>query len=260
MSDQKSNRTKVILEVLAVLAAIVGLATAIVSNLDKFTPAEPQEEHYPPVVSAGVKTPNLTGQPLDLAQGTLLDKKLSLGRIKWVTERTAKDGIVISQSPEYQTEVEPGSQIDLVVTQVVNHQDPAVENPEITGRIEFLNAKIHSLTFFEMPYGGTVRADRVYRDKFKRFETRYVGVQLNLTHSPPADTLHFSLNVVFKNPKGITMGFASKNTYLPTGWIWSSHDVQSWGWREPGHWREGKYTVEITCRNEVVAKGTFEIE
>jgi hypothetical protein len=66
--------------------------------------------------SESVAVPRLRGQTLDQAQDTLAAVDLRVGEVDRVPDPTVPDGSVISTDPVEGVDVEPGSQVDLVIS------------------------------------------------------------------------------------------------------------------------------------------------
>ncbi|WP_420125037.1 hypothetical protein [Longimicrobium sp.] len=133
--------------------------------------------------------------------------------------------------------------------------EPAV----VPGIIPGIHAFVQSVTFFESDGGPMPRPQRRYATAFRVDSTRYVNVQIDLSHPIAlADgTLPVACNFVnvelgasflLEWPAEVRRGNASSG--LSTGF----------GTADPGHWRPGTYRVACTVNGVAIPEAGFTMQ
>jgi hypothetical protein len=122
-----------------------------------------------------------------------------------------------------------------------------------------LNAKVTSLRFFEKARGEQVpEGKREYANRFKASKTRAIYWELSLEHPPLGQRKNLVIRSVCYGPDGTVFGEGDLNTYVEANWGKSKH-IYGWGFDEAGHWKDGKYRVELFIGDKKITSGSFEL-
>jgi hypothetical protein len=126
--------------------------------------------------------------------------------------------------------------------------------------IDFLNAKVTEVKFYEGGYDPPVKDQRVYRTSFSRTDTRYVNFELNLQHPLAGKRIDFVIESVWFNPRGNEMHRSNHSTYIQDNWISSYHN-KGYGWKEKSSntWTAGTYRVDLYVNGNKIASENFNI-
>jgi hypothetical protein len=120
-----------------------------------------------------------------------------------------------------------------------------VEPAIVPGVVTSVQGWIQLLTFFESDGGAVPRAERRYVTEFRNDSTRYINVQMDLSHTMLLEDRELAVACTFMHTElgaRATFEFASparrgnSSTGISTGW----------GAAEPGTWRPGTYQVLCT--------------
>ena len=118
---------------------------------------------------------------------------------------------------------------------------------------------VSDFLFFESGFDTPPYEDRVYATRLARDSTRYVNWELNIDYPEPGDRVYFDIDAVLYGPDDDVLAeLTFDDVYLDADWTGSYHSM-GYGWREPGHWDSGEYTVDLYVQDEWLAGGTFEI-
>jgi hypothetical protein len=122
-----------------------------------------------------------------------------------------------------------------------------------------LNATVTSLRFFEKARGEQVpEGKREYANRFKASKSRAIYWELSLDHPPLGQRKNLIIRSVCYGPDGSVFGEGELNTYVEANWGKSKH-IYGWGFDEPGHWKDGKYRVDLFVGDKKITSGSFEI-
>ena len=111
---------------------------------------------------------------------------------------------------------------------------------------------IDSISLYEGPYDNSAHEDRVYLRQFQATKTRYIYAQIALENLHDSLEWHCEVFVkIFNSSREL------KGEVVRLKKVKETDDsielIVGWGSREPGTWREGKYTIELIFMNQVVA-------
>jgi hypothetical protein len=122
-----------------------------------------------------------------------------------------------------------------------------------------LNATVTSLRFFEKAPGEQIpEAKREYATRFKASKTRGVYWELSLDHPPLGQRKNLTIRSVCYGPDGGIFGEGELKTYVEANWGKSKH-IYGWGFDDLGHWKDGKYRVDLFVGDKKITSGSFEI-
>lgn len=124
--------------------------------------------------------------------------------------------------------------------------------------IPALKASVEKLRFFESGYGKVDPSLRMYKRRFSAKNSRYINWEILLKHPMPNQKIDFKINAKYYRPDGRLYAENNMNTYIAPKWAESQH-FTGWGSKNPGTWKEGKYTVEIFVKDQKVAQGSFTV-
>jgi len=118
---------------------------------------------------------------------------------------------------------------------------------------------VSDLLFFESGYDTPPYEERVYATRFAEDSTRYVNWELSIDYPEPGDRIYFDIDAVLYGPDDDVLAeLTFEDAYLDADWTGSYH-VMGYGWREPGQWEAGEYTVDLYVQDEWLVGGSFEI-
>lgn len=137
---------------------------------------------------------------------------------------------------------------------------PKVDPAKGSRYINFLNAKITEVKFFEGGYDIPAKDQRVYRTSFSRAETRYVNFELNLQFPQPGVRKDFVIESIWFNQYDKEIHRASLNTFILGDWNHSWH-TRGYGWREASSsgWVAGTHRVDLYVNGVKIASENFSI-
>jgi hypothetical protein len=124
--------------------------------------------------------------------------------------------------------------------------------------IPSIEANIESLKFFEQGEDQIHPKQRVYAEQFSIQTSRYICWELRLEYPKKKQRIDFEILAKYYNPDG---GFRREGTlksHIKKGWIFSWHSSGR-GWKEPGHWKPGKYHVDLFIKDLKIASDYFEV-
>jgi WD40 repeat protein len=122
-----------------------------------------------------------------------------------------------------------------------------------------LKAQVISLKFFEMGSDAPPVSERLYKDRFKASETRFIAYQLNLTFPPPGQKVIFRIRATYTNiGTGNVIADFGADRFVLSDWTNSYHD-SNWGRKDYGWWQTGTYGVDLYVGGDRIASGTFEV-
>ncbi|MFC1580157.1 hypothetical protein ACFL4N_04530 [Thermodesulfobacteriota bacterium] len=124
--------------------------------------------------------------------------------------------------------------------------------------IPALKASVEKLRFFESGYGKVDPSLRMYKKRFSAKNSRYINWEILLKHPMPNQKTDFKINAKYYRPDGRLYAENNMNTYIDPKWTESQH-FSGWGSKNPGTWKEGKYTVEIFVKDQKVAQESFTV-
>lgn len=129
---------------------------------------------------------------------------------------------------------------------------------EPTNYIEFIDAIVQQVVFYESGYYGVEPGNRSYNERFPKEKARYINYSLFLLHPSPEEKTHFDIKCLIYRPDGILYAYSINGTWIEPGWYDSEHTL-GYGSEEPGTWDPGVYYVELIVDDIVVAGGEFEV-
>jgi uncharacterized caspase-like protein len=137
---------------------------------------------------------------------------------------------------------------------------PKVDPAKGTRYIDFLNAKVTEVKFFEGPFDAPPLNDRFYQTSFSRTKTRFVNWQIHLQYPPPGVRKDFSIEHIWYNPSGQEFGRGTLNNYVLGDWG-SSYHCHSYGWRDASSsgWVTGTYRVDLYLNGVKIVSENFNI-
>ena len=137
---------------------------------------------------------------------------------------------------------------------------PKVDPVKGTRFIDFINAKVTEVKFFEGSYNAPDKADRSYRTSFSRTTTRYINWELNLQFPAPGVRKDFVIEHIWFNPYGKEIFRGTWNAYILENWGTSWHN-HGYGWREASSngWVAGTYRVDLYVNGVKIASENFNI-
>jgi uncharacterized protein YgiM (DUF1202 family) len=118
--------------------------------------------------------------------------------------------------------------------------------------------KLSSLRFFESGYNLSPYGQRIYGIRFSGSAITYLGWELNLEHEPPNSRYQFVVKAVWRNPDGSILAQQTLQTYIESDWT-TSHHGTGWGFKSPGTWKAGTYSVDVYIEDRKFASGSFEV-
>lgn len=127
-----------------------------------------------------------------------------------------------------------------------------------TRSIDFLNAKVTYIKFFESGYDAPPVDQRSYRTSFSRTGTRYVSWEMTIEYPSPGKKKEFAIEHIWFNPSGTEIFRSTFNTYIMENWTFSYHNT-GYGWREKSSstWVAGAYRVDLYVEGVKIASDTF---
>ncbi len=127
-----------------------------------------------------------------------------------------------------------------------------------TRSIDFLNAKVTHVKFFESGYDPPPMDQRSYRISFSRTGTRYVNWELTLEYPTQGKKKEFVIEHIWSNPSTIEIFRSTFNAYVLENWTYSHHNA-GYGWREKASntWIAGTYRVDLYVEGVKIASETF---
>ena len=137
---------------------------------------------------------------------------------------------------------------------------PKVDPAKGTRFIDYINAKVTEVRFFEGSYNTPDRGERSYQTSFSRTTTRYINWELNLQFPTPGVRKDFGIESIWFNPYGKEIHRGTWNTYILENWISSWHN-HGYGWREASSsgWVAGTYRVDLYVNSVKIASENFNI-
>lgn len=137
---------------------------------------------------------------------------------------------------------------------------PKVDPAKGLRYIDFLNAKITEVKFFEGGSDLPAKDQRVYRTSFSRAGTRFVYFELNLQFPKPGVRKDFVIESIWFNQYDKEIHRASVNTYILGDWNHSWH-TRGYGWREASSsgWVAGTHRVDLYVDGVKIASENFNI-
>jgi uncharacterized caspase-like protein len=135
-----------------------------------------------------------------------------------------------------------------------------VDQARGTRSINFLNAKVTDVKFFESGYDAPPLGQRSYRTSFSRTGTRYVVWELNLAHPAAGKRIDFAIEHLWFNAYGAEIFRSTFKTYITETWTSSYHNT-GYGWREAANntWVAGTYRVDLYVDGVKIASESFNI-
>jgi hypothetical protein len=119
-------------------------------------------------------------------------------------------------------------------------------------------AALVSIRFFEGDGASAVSEEnRFYQVRFARSATRYVYWEVILSREATNRRTDFVINAVWRGPDELVLA-QQHNARVNPNWT-RSNSWDRWGWREPGNWHTGSYTVTFDIEGRNLGSGTFEI-
>ena len=119
--------------------------------------------------------------------------------------------------------------------------------------------ELESVRLYEGPYEDVPRHQRSYYQTFKADETRYIYADLVFRNVHPADTWQSEVFIKFfteaRDLKGqiVRLNRVSKEDN-------QIHITAGWGSNTPKSWRKGRYYMEVSFMEELLAVLTFDVE
>jgi uncharacterized protein YqcC (DUF446 family) len=94
--------------------------------------------------------------------------------------------------------------------------------------------------------------------RFPRDTARFIYWELVLDFPAVYRRVEFDIEAAYFDPAGNLWTRQALHTGVDADWTWSNHFFR-WGWKDPGHWEPGRYTLELFLWNERIAAARFEI-
>jgi len=137
---------------------------------------------------------------------------------------------------------------------------PKVDPAKGSRYIDFLNAKVSEVKFFEGGYDAPAKDQRVYRTGFPRTGTRFVNFELNLQFPAPGVRKDFDIESIWFNQYDKEIHRAYLKAHVLGNWDNSWH-TQGYGWREASSsgWVAGTHRVDLYVNGVKIASETFNI-
>lgn len=126
--------------------------------------------------------------------------------------------------------------------------------------IDFLNAQVTDIKFFEGGENTPAKNVRSYRTSFPRTATKYVNWELNLQHPASGVRKDFVIEHIWFNPYGNEIFRHNFNSYIQDNWTSSYHN-NGYGWAKTSSttWIAGTYRVDLYVDGTKIASGNFNI-
>jgi hypothetical protein len=116
-----------------------------------------------------------------------------------------------------------------------------------------------TLRFFEEGPGTvTPQTRRMYATRFDASRSRFIGVEVSLTHPAPGVVVDYPVSCEYIKPDGSTTGPIEIEFQVQPDWTSSIH-ASSWGWAEPGDWAAGTYRAVCSGGGRTLGEATFEL-
>ena len=137
---------------------------------------------------------------------------------------------------------------------------PAPPIDDATYDIPTLRANIQALRLFESGDTYLAKGERVYRTNFDPAKTRFINVELELTHpaSTGSGTLEATIPCTFYRANGIEMGGAPVVASVQPGQT-TTWPARGWGSKDGGIFSAGSYFVTCTFDGKTVGRETFTV-
>lgn len=129
-----------------------------------------------------------------------------------------------------------------------------------SGIIGWLRGRVTQLEFFESAIDGEPPVERrVYGTTFEKSSTRCINMDMSLSIVPPAQQLTCPITVNWYSFEQDANVYSKEieHELMPDTESFSFTD--GCGYKQPGHWAEGKYAVNVYFGAEFGAQGVFEI-
>jgi len=124
--------------------------------------------------------------------------------------------------------------------------------------IPSIRADVAGVRFYERGHETLPFGKRKYASRFAASSARRICWEVELEHTKPGRNIDVTIESAWYRPDGSSYGMYTKNCTIQSGWNGSFH-TDNLGWDEPGHWKPGKYRVDLTIAGEGIATGYFEI-
>lgn len=116
------------------------------------------------------------------------------------------------------------------------------------------------IKFFE--YGDNLKPDSkiTYKKKFFRSDIRsiYTDITFKNDFYNIKDQV-IKMEIKYFKPDGSLWGTIKKNVSVSKNLDIASYDKAGWGWKTPGNWKPGKYSVEIYFNNVYMGRSFFDV-
>ena len=129
---------------------------------------------------------------------------------------------------------------------------------DVLGSVPSVGAKVVGLKFYENGSGYTAVKDRKYLTRFRSSETRYLNWEIELSYPLRTDADSFTMEAVWYGPDGSVLTRQSFDATLKAGWTGSLHTL-GWGRNTTGAFKTGRYQIDVLVKEQVVARGVFEV-
>ena len=121
-----------------------------------------------------------------------------------------------------------------------------------------INGRVTDLKFYEQPYEGVPYGQRAYSHFFEKQSTRYISYELHLEYTASEKLVEIPLTVRYYRPDGTLFTELDHSIKIQPGWTRSWHSWNT-GWRNPGNWPPGQYTVKVYDGEHVISTGYFKV-
>lgn len=118
--------------------------------------------------------------------------------------------------------------------------------------------KLTAFKIFEYGEGVKDPAPFPNQSRFLKSSSRYIYWHFQLEHSQIKSPIHFSVDAVYKKSNGEDFGTSRLELQINADGI-KSFFYAGLGWKDPGNWPAGSYTLDILINGEKLTGGTFEI-
>jgi hypothetical protein len=118
-----------------------------------------------------------------------------------------------------------------------------------------INAHVTLLRFFESGRGSTQPSDRRYATSFSARESRYINVELTLSHTAPGRLLTATIYCRYVRDGAALVGRAEVSLSIQANWTYT---ITTGGWgSDNANWRTGNYAVTCDDGQQTIAQGSF---
>jgi len=136
-------------------------------------------------------------------------------------------------------------------------------NAQARAKAEYAQAFVNNLRLQQIKFFGSgpeapAYNQRSYQSVFDTRSTKYINVEVNLTHNQPKDRVNFKVHVTILDSSGAKIHESTWDSWVDPGWS-SSYRSVNFGANRVRNWERGNYTAQVEINGRPCGSQNFTV-